>query len=221
MVPTAYILLYEFPLNNNGKIDRKQLPKPLNNDFIDNDSNNNQTYIGPINELDKAIHSIYCNILKIIDPLKLSMNSNFFNAGGNSLLAMNLLAKLKQLQTSNSILISNNCNIDIGVIFTYNTPSKLCNYIINSKNTSDNKSNFNYDNTAITVTNLTSSLSSHAQQRIYLHDEINKLATTNKNNLLASMLYNMPGIYSLLPNDNNINNTSNHTLKYIIIKRML
>ena len=34
MVPTCYIFLSEFPLNNNGKIDRKQFKQPETKDFI-------------------------------------------------------------------------------------------------------------------------------------------------------------------------------------------
>ncbi|CAF0904258.1 unnamed protein product, partial [Didymodactylos carnosus] len=90
MIPTWFIILEQLPLNTNGKVDRKQLPKP---DFsqLTQQHHNNDDYHDhvdePNGEMEIEIHALWCRLLSID---KLSMKSNFFSMGGNSLLLMKL-----------------------------------------------------------------------------------------------------------------------------------
>ncbi|CAF4640366.1 unnamed protein product, partial [Didymodactylos carnosus] len=56
MIPSMFILMDKFPLNSNGKIDRKQLPKP---DFTQNEC---QIEINgcPQTDFERQIHDIWC-----------------------------------------------------------------------------------------------------------------------------------------------------------------
>jgi len=87
MVPSYFVLLDNFPLTINGKIDKTALPDPY---FIDRESND--MFIAPRNELEQKLCNIWQNLLGIE---KVSINSNFFELGGNSILLIRLVAILK------------------------------------------------------------------------------------------------------------------------------
>lgn len=79
MIPKAFIQLDKFPTNQNGKIDNSKLPIP--NFRI------SQEYIAPQTETEKII----CDIIKKLFSIgKVGINDNFFDLGGDSLLAIKL-----------------------------------------------------------------------------------------------------------------------------------
>ncbi len=84
MVPLRYVRLDQFPINTNGKIDRKNLPSPQN-DHSD---------LQPLNgTLELKVAEIFCQILTIkIDDI--GANSNFFELGGDSIQIMRLCGEL-------------------------------------------------------------------------------------------------------------------------------
>lgn len=86
MVPSAFIILDEFALTNNGKIDRKQLPQP---DFTLLQSE----YLAPEGETEQMLASIWQEILGVST---VGANDNFFQLGGHSLLVMNAIAALQK-----------------------------------------------------------------------------------------------------------------------------
>ncbi|MEL7039186.1 MAG: amino acid adenylation domain-containing protein [Cyanobacteria bacterium J06592_8] len=96
MIPQNYIILDELPLTPNGKIDRKGLPKPES--MI---SQTQAEYIAPQTELQKKIAAIW---QKALNLEKIGIQDNFFNLGGNSLLATQVLSQMRQtLQVEISI----------------------------------------------------------------------------------------------------------------------
>jgi natural product biosynthesis luciferase-like monooxygenase protein len=88
MIPTAYVLLNAFPLTTNGKLDRKKLPPP-------NDSSLRQatTVLNPRNELEEAVAKAWESVL-VCDQI--GVRDNFFEIGGNSLLAMQVISHLRK-----------------------------------------------------------------------------------------------------------------------------
>ena len=68
MIPAFYISLNSFPLNTNGKIDIKALPKPSEN-------LNNEKIIPPQNEYEGKLLEIWKNILGL---KSISTESDFF-----------------------------------------------------------------------------------------------------------------------------------------------
>lgn len=84
MIPDAFILLDNFPLNSNGKLDRQALPKP---------KIEAKTFIPPRNSLEGKIAVIWQNILQLE---KVSIEDNFFALGGNSLSATRVNSRIKE-----------------------------------------------------------------------------------------------------------------------------
>lgn len=84
MMPHYLIKLDTMPYNINGKIDRKQLPKP-------NIEIRNKEIILPRNETDKILIALLNDLL---DIETISIDDSFFELGGDSLTAINLCAKI-------------------------------------------------------------------------------------------------------------------------------
>jgi amino acid adenylation domain-containing protein len=87
MIPSAFIFLDGFPLNHNGKIDRKALPEP---DF---NSQKENEFIAPRNEIEIKLVQIWQEVL---GKEQISINDNFFELGGHSLLAVRLVFQIEQ-----------------------------------------------------------------------------------------------------------------------------
>ena len=88
MHPSAYVWLNELPKTTSGKVDRKNLPKP---DFKRPELD--VLYKTPATAVEKNIAYIWKDLL-LLD--KVGSDDNFFQLGGNSLLAVKSVAVLKQ-----------------------------------------------------------------------------------------------------------------------------
>ncbi len=85
MQPTYYTVLPKMPLNVNGKIDRKALPAP-ERDELPTDSH----FVAPQTQAERTLATIWAELLKLE---KVSVNDNFFQLGGDSILAIQLISK--------------------------------------------------------------------------------------------------------------------------------
>ncbi|SQB47407.1 Linear gramicidin synthase subunit D [Chryseobacterium jejuense] len=100
MIPSAFIHLKSLPLTINGKLDRKLLPEP--------EFTGGNEYTAPMNDLQKKLCTIYGEVLGI-NPEYISIHDDFFRLGGNSIMAIKLIGKIKQeleLQTSVSMVFN-------------------------------------------------------------------------------------------------------------------
>ena len=104
MVPSFFVILEQFPLTPNGKIDKKALPLP---------EVERANYKEPSNENEKTIAEIWAQILKLE---KVGIDDNFFSIGGHSLLAVELFAQLQS---------SFDCKLPLSSLFQYPTVRKL------------------------------------------------------------------------------------------------
>ncbi len=86
MVPSAYVELEKLPLNANGKIDRKRLPKP------EQESTREEEYVGPRNETEETLCRLWEEVLK---RERVGIHDNFFKSGGHSLRAVQLMSRVK------------------------------------------------------------------------------------------------------------------------------
>ncbi|MFH0993937.1 MAG: amino acid adenylation domain-containing protein [Pseudomonadota bacterium] len=85
MVPSFYVRLDAFPLNINGKIDRKALPKPEALIYA------GIAYEAPADETEETLARIWGEMLHL---KKVGVNSPFFQIGGHSLTATRVLSRI-------------------------------------------------------------------------------------------------------------------------------
>jgi amino acid adenylation domain-containing protein len=88
MVPSAFMTLDTMPLNSNGKIDRKAL---LAYDPV---SATTDSYVAPRNMWELRLARIWQELLRIE---RVGVRDNFFDLGGDSLLAIRMLARLRKI----------------------------------------------------------------------------------------------------------------------------
>lgn len=118
MIPRYFIHLDSFPLTPNGKIDRKNLPKP--------DFDTKATYSEPETKTEQEVQAIWHKIFnQEASKSKISTDQDFFEYGGHSLLAMELASSL-----NNKFDIE----IPIGAIFSNPTIKMLSAYITKLQN---------------------------------------------------------------------------------------
>lgn len=91
MIPSRFIIVDSFPLGRNGKIDLQQLSK-----FIDTEFSN--SYTAPRNIKEFKLSKIWSDILK--QPF-IGIDDNFFKIGGNSILAIRLIATVRKVFLTN------------------------------------------------------------------------------------------------------------------------
>ncbi|ROO88888.1 non-ribosomal peptide synthase protein (TIGR01720 family)/amino acid adenylation domain-containing protein [Actinocorallia herbida] len=85
MVPAAVMVMNELPLTANGKVDTKNLPKPeLGSGAV--------AYRAPANERERVLAGIVGELLGVAD---VGADDDFFALGGNSLLAMRVVARAR------------------------------------------------------------------------------------------------------------------------------
>jgi amino acid adenylation domain-containing protein len=85
MVPTAFVPLDALPLRDNGKVDRAALPAP--------EWRAARQHVAPRTELERVLADIWKELLGVDS---VSIESNFFDQGGHSLLLVKAHARLKQ-----------------------------------------------------------------------------------------------------------------------------
>lgn len=111
MIPTYFIQLDKMPLNSNGKIDRKALPKPQGYFDIGTE------YEAPRNELEEKLCKVWEEVL---GAEKIGINDNFFELGGHSLKATVLVSRMHKLY---------DVEIPLKVIFSFPTIKGISEYI--------------------------------------------------------------------------------------------
>ncbi|WP_338925532.1 non-ribosomal peptide synthase/polyketide synthase [Mycetohabitans endofungorum] len=88
MVPAAFVRLDAFPLTPSGKLDRRALPAPHANAFA------RQAYEAPQGEAETALAAIWAELLGLSH---IGRHDSFFALGGNSLLAVQMIDRLRRV----------------------------------------------------------------------------------------------------------------------------
>ncbi|HEU4507290.1 MAG TPA: amino acid adenylation domain-containing protein, partial [Pyrinomonadaceae bacterium] len=86
LVPSLFVQLKEFKLTGSGKVNRQSLPAPDQSRPIARED-----FVAPRNELEETIARIWREVLAVD---QISVNDDFFDVGGNSLLAMQIIARV-------------------------------------------------------------------------------------------------------------------------------
>ena len=87
MLPKVVIKLDELPLLPNGKVDRQQLPAPDWNKLL-------TEYVAPRNLIESQLVDIYVDVLGLE---QVGIKDDFFKVGGHSLLAMQVVAQIREV----------------------------------------------------------------------------------------------------------------------------
>jgi amino acid adenylation domain-containing protein len=87
MVPSSFVALDEIPHTPNGKVDRDALPEPE----WENASAADQ-FVAPRTDTERRIAEIWSSVLSV--PV-IGVNDNFFALGGHSLIAMQVMSRLR------------------------------------------------------------------------------------------------------------------------------
>ncbi|MET4050440.1 MULTISPECIES: non-ribosomal peptide synthase/polyketide synthase [unclassified Rhodococcus (in: high G+C Gram-positive bacteria)] len=82
MVPSAFVTLDAFPLNASGKLDRRALPVP---------SAEVAQFRAPVTPIEEIVAQVFTNVL---GTARVGLDDDFFELGGNSLVAMQLVSRL-------------------------------------------------------------------------------------------------------------------------------
>jgi aryl carrier-like protein len=96
MMPSAFVVLDKFPLTPNGKINRKALPAP-----VSDHADSKQPFTPPRTPSEETLAKIWRELLR---QTEIGIDDNFFEIGGHSLLAMQLMARARnEFQTEISL----------------------------------------------------------------------------------------------------------------------
>jgi len=112
MIPAAFVPLQALPLTPNGKIDRKALPVP---DF--NRSAPSMGFAAAHTPVEETLSGIWARELGLA---KVSVNDNFFDLGGHSLLLVRVQSRLNEALQS---------NVSIVELFQYPTVRSLATHL--------------------------------------------------------------------------------------------
>jgi amino acid adenylation domain-containing protein len=110
MIPAHFVLMADFPLTPNRKIDRKKLPRPEVVELF-------PELLSQANATEKQILEIW---QKIIGVSSIRLNENFFDCGGNSLLALSVYNQINAIFPERITLLD---------LFTYPTIALLAVHI--------------------------------------------------------------------------------------------
>jgi len=88
MLPSRYVALTALPLTANGKIDRRALPEPG-----DDESSSGHLYTAPRNAVEATLAAIW---EELMGAGNVGIHDNFFQLGGDSIISIQLVSRAKQ-----------------------------------------------------------------------------------------------------------------------------
>jgi acyl carrier protein len=88
MVPGAIVMLEELPLNTNGKFDRRALPDPEQNA-----GERESAFALPRTPIEEKLSEIFSSVL---GQRSVSVSDNFFDLGGHSLMATQVISRIRE-----------------------------------------------------------------------------------------------------------------------------
>ncbi|AVI86535.1 amino acid adenylation domain-containing protein [Pseudomonas syringae pv. tomato] len=151
MVPTTFVILPTLPLTPSGKVDKRSLPQP------ENDNHENQ-YVAPRSDAERQLAAIWASVLNLS---QVGITDDFFELGGHSLLATQVVSRIrKQL------------NVDMALRTLFEAPT--IEQLLPRLSTSP-VANLS----AITATNTGSGLkvASYAQERLFFLNRLDRSST--------------------------------------------
>ncbi|ACS86837.1 non-ribosomal peptide synthetase [Musicola paradisiaca] len=87
MIPTEFVVMEEFPLTPNGKLDRASLPSPDWGCAVD-------AWMPPQNAIQARLVAIWSDVLRLE---RIGINDNFFALGGDSIQSIQIVARARKV----------------------------------------------------------------------------------------------------------------------------
>jgi len=87
MIPSAFVILEQFPLTPNGKVDRAALPSPASANTLPEEAD-----VAPLTVVEKTVAGI---VAALLGRDRVDAEANFFELGGHSLMATQLIARVR------------------------------------------------------------------------------------------------------------------------------
>ncbi|KAI3538413.1 L-aminoadipate-semialdehyde dehydrogenase [Colletotrichum filicis] len=115
-VPSTYIVLQKLPLNPNGKVDTPALPFPDTTEMMEDASEEDLKSWEALSETEKTVAAQWATLIKGLNEKTIKSESDFFDCGGHSLLAQQLLLNIRK---------NLGVDITIGVLYANPTLSAL------------------------------------------------------------------------------------------------
>lgn len=116
MIPTYYVLLNQYPVNQNGKLSKKDLQAPDTDDY-------RSDYAAPENDAEKYFCDCFAAVLQLD---RVGVNDDFYLIGGDSLSAAEFMSQ------------SELPGLNIGDLYQFRTPRKLAKYYLETFNKIEN-----------------------------------------------------------------------------------
>ena len=93
MIPAAFVLLDQLPLNANGKIDRQALEATIPTAHAgDGKAGPATADARPLTQTERTLGAIWAELLKVD---RVGLNDDFFDLGGHSLLAISVVSRVR------------------------------------------------------------------------------------------------------------------------------
>jgi amino acid adenylation domain-containing protein len=161
MIPSFFVMMESFPLTGNGKVDRKRLPLPGEIDL------SATIYEAPVTETEKKLSMLWVKVLNIPQA---GLNDHFFESGGQSLKAAQLVAlihKSFQVEISIKNIFTTTYLHDLAVLIDNATQS-----LFHTIQQAPKQSNYP---------------ASAAEKRLFILNQIDN----------SGVSYNIPGVYAI------------------------
>ncbi|BBP87096.1 hypothetical protein BsIDN1_07140 [Bacillus safensis] len=91
MIPSYFVVLDEMPVTTNRKVDQKALPEPTETITLSHDDDK------PVTETEERIVAAFKEVLGV---KQVGMYDSFFDLGGDSIMSIQAVAKLKRKRCS-------------------------------------------------------------------------------------------------------------------------
>ncbi len=111
MMPAYMMQIDEIPMTRNGKLDKKALPEI--------ESKSTREYIAPRNKAEEAVCAAFCEIMNVE---KIGIQDSFFEFGGDSIKAIQIISKLR----------NSGYNVTAKDIMNGKTPENIALYVNNA-----------------------------------------------------------------------------------------
>lgn len=112
MIPLAFVEIDHFPMTTNGKLDREALPLPQISR-----PDGERAFVPPRTDLERLLCELWSKVLEV-EPL--GIHDDFFDLGGQSLLAVMLLAQIGQALS---------CEMPLEALLTARTVARMAEWL--------------------------------------------------------------------------------------------